>query len=141
MSIDVKIKDGWGGGVEACVSSRGQLVVAPLSFSNFYSVTAGVINTGYNIVPPKTGKIFVITDIILSANRNVGASDATVVIYTADSLTSTTVIDTIFTQEMIKQSNIAVTGLNVIATEGTWINIKTDDDDVFVNMAGYYVSA
>ena len=81
MSIDIKIKDGWGTGAEACVSPRGQLIVAPLGFSLPFNVKAELVNTGYNLVPVSSGKRFIITDIILTANKSVGASDATVDLY------------------------------------------------------------
>lgn len=141
MSIETTIKDGKGSASRACVTKRNQLVTAPLDFSTFYPVTADVIDTGYNIAPAMAKLQFIITDIVLSANRNVGVNDATVVIYEADSLTETTVAKTVFTQEMVKQTSIAITGLNIIVTEGKWLNVKTNDDDVFVNVAGYYVDA
>ena len=76
MTIKTTIKDGKGRGGEVCVTSRNQLVVAPLDFSTAYNVEADVINTAFNFVPPIAGKRFVITDILLYANKSVGASDA-----------------------------------------------------------------
>jgi len=141
MSIEVSLKDGEGSGGRAKVTSRGQVVTAPLDFSTFYNVTAGVINTAYNLVAPKTGKRFVITTIHLYANKNVGASDATVVLYESDSATSTTANETIINIEMLKQTHLILNGLNTLVTEGQWINVKTDDDDVFANIAGYFIDA
>ena len=141
MSIKTEIKDGWGNGNTACVTSRGQLITSPLDFSLIYNVKAELVNTAYNIVPPVTGKVFVVTDLILYANKSVGAGDATVTIYASDGPDSLTEVGVFFTQEMVKQTTIALSGLNIIGTEGLWINVKTDDDDVFVNMAGYYVNA
>lgn len=142
MSIKTTIKDGWGGGTEACVSSRGQLVVAPLDFSTFFQATLGVANTAVNIIPPKAGKRFVITALVFYANRNVGVNDASVEIYEASSNDTLSVDTSIFVQEIAKQtSSPSLTGLNILVSEGKWVNGKTDDDDVFVNMAGYYVDS
>ena len=135
------IRDGWGNGNKACVSPRGQLITAPLAFSKMYSATASVDATAVNIVIPEPGKQFVVTDIILFANRNVGANDATVSIFESDGPISSTVSGPIFTQEMLKQSTIALSGLNIIVTQGTWVNLITDDNTVFVNLGGYYVAA
>ena len=136
-----RISDGWGTGSKACVTSRGQLVTAPLAFSSMFSATASLDNIAVNIVQPLTGKQFVITDIILYANKGVGASDATVSIFESDGPISDAMIGGIFTQEMVKQTTIALSGLNIILSEGVWINLITDDNTVFVNIGGYYVDA
>jgi hypothetical protein len=141
MSAKVTIKDGKGNGGEACVTRRNQLIVAPLDFSLIYNVKAELVNTAYNIVPPETGKAFVVTDLIVYANKSVGAADATVVIYASDGPNSLTEVGVFFTQEMVKQTTLTMTGLNIFSPAGLWINVKTDDDDIFVNMAGYYVDA
>jgi hypothetical protein len=141
MSIKTIIHDGKGKGSEARVSSRGQLVVAPLDFSTPYNVKAEVINTAYNLVKPKLGWQFIVTDILLYANKNVGAADATVNLYEATAVDSLTIAKSIIEIEMLKQTSINLTGLNMIVTEGRWINIKTDDDDIFATIMGYYAEA
>ncbi len=40
---------------------------------------------------------------------------------------------------MLKQSARDLIGLNIIITEGSWVNGVTDDDDVFATVAGYYI--
>ena len=67
--IETKIVSG-SHNIGASVTRRGQLVTAPLSYSEFYTNTAIATATAYNLVPPKTGKKFVITDIILAADRD-----------------------------------------------------------------------
>ena len=138
MSIKTRIEYA---GRWAQVTSRGQLVTAPLDFSSAYNATADVINTGYNLVTPQTSKRFVITDILLYANRNVGVNDATVEIYEASSDSSTTVDKSLFLAEMVRQAARDLTGLNLLVTEGKWVNIKTDDDDIFATIMGYYIDA
>ena len=141
MALFTKIKDGGGNGHEVKVTSRGELIVNRLDYSTAYNTTADVINTAYNLVTPISGSRFIITGIFLYANKNVGVNDATVVLYEADSATTTTVSSTIFTAEMVKQTARDFTGLNIIINEGKWLNIKTDDDDIFATILGYYVDA
>lgn len=141
MAIDIHIAAGNGKQNLAGVSPRGQLYTAPLDYSTAYNATADVANTAANLLVPKTGKQFVITSIHLYANKNVGAGDATVVLYEATSSSTATVTKTIFTVEMPKYSYRDLTGLNLIVTEGVWVNIKTDDDDVFATVLGYYITA
>jgi len=141
MGIHVKIKDGWGGGTEACVTERGQLVTAPLEFSSAYPVTASIDDTAFNFVPPISGKQFVITDILLYANKSVGVNDATVEVYEATSATEITVDKSILAIEMLRQSSRDNTGLNLIVSPGRWVNIKTNDNTIFATIMGYYVGA
>lgn len=139
MTADSNILDGKGRGHRAAVSEYNQLIVSPAGFSEFYNATAGTDATAANLVGPIAGKRFVITAIVLYANKNVGASDATVTLYEATGPTVTTVSKTLLLQEMVQKTSLVIPGLNVIVTAGAWVNLKTDDDDVFCNMAGYYV--
>ena len=138
MSYPITI-EGQNDGVEAIVSRYGQLVTAPIDYSTAYPVKFEVAATGYNFVGPIQNFCFVITDIILTANKNVGASDATVDIYESDGSDSTTIDKSIVSLEMQKNSNLVLSGLNFITGLGIWINGKTDDDDIFATLAGYYV--
>jgi hypothetical protein len=141
MSIKSEIIDGWGSGQKACVSTRGELVVGKVDYSTSYAIEATAAATAYNFVGPISAKRFVITDILLYANKNVGAGDASVQVYEADSSTSTTITKTILDIEMVKQTARDMTGLNLIVTEGKWVNIKTDDATIFASVMGYYVRA
>ena len=141
MTISTNIEDGWGTGTKACVSTRGQLVVGPLDFSTAYTATANVINTAFNFVPPIANKRFVITDILLYANKGIGTGDATIVLYEADGVSETTSTKDILNIEMVKQTSRDITGLNLIVSEGKWVNIKTDDNTIFATIMGYYVDA
>ena len=141
MTLKINIKDGKGGAGEACVTHRNQLVVAPLDFSTAYAVTASVINTAFNFVGPQSGKQFIITDILLYANKGVGANDAAVDLYEATGDAETTVSKSILSIEMLKQTSRDISGLNLIVTAGRWVNIKTDDNTIFATIMGYYVDA
>ena len=140
MSVKTYIGDALGKGTCAGVTRYNQLITGAASYSKFYNVKAEVDDTGYNLVGPINGEQFVITSIVLYANKNVGAGDATVVLYeNSVGPTDTTETSVIITQEMLKQTTVVIPDLNLIVEEGRWVNIKTDDDDVFCNLAGYYV--
>ena len=139
MSMNIKIKDGNGLGSEASVTSRGQLVVAPLDFSSPFPGVAGAADTAVNIVEPIAGKAFIITEIILYANKSVGVNDATVELYEASTSNTIVVDKCIFNQEMVKQTTLALTGLNLLINKGKFVNLKTDDNSIFINVFGYYV--
>lgn len=141
MALKTHIIDASGTSVGARVTARGVLVVGPLEFSSSTSVTADVINTAYNLVEPQAGKIYIITAILLTSNKNVGAGNATVVLYEADSATSTTSTKDILNIEMVKSTARDLTGISLAVTVGKWVNIKTDDDDIFCTLLGYYADA
>jgi hypothetical protein len=141
MVIKNKLVDGRGRGHLVRVSSRGQLITAPLDFSDTYTQEVNATATAFNFIGPVTGKQFVITDILLYANKDVGVNDASVQIYEATSASSTTESKTILDIEMVKQTSRDITGLNLLTSEGVWLNIKTDDATIFATLMGYYVDA
>lgn len=140
--IKTSITDGNGTNTQAKVTSRGQLVVSPLDYSTAYNATAGTANTAANLLGPLTSKRFVITSITLYANQNVSnVSDATVDVYEAASSSSTTITKSVLQTNMVRQDRIILTGLNLILTEGVWLNLKTTDDDIYGTVFGYYIDA
>jgi len=147
MPISFNIEDGRGTGNLASVSSRGELIVNKTEYSCPFTAEAAVINTGYNFtdtdgnsIGPKAGKQFVVTEILVSTNRDVGAtSGALINIYEADSPTSTVVTKNIIEDlEMIRNQRIFMS-MNMILTQGKWLNIKTDDNTVRATIWGYYI--
>lgn len=143
MTIDINIEDGSGTSTTAKVSSRGQLVTGALDFSSAFTVTADVADTAFSLVPPITGKKFVITDLLIDAGKSVSASTAgTVEIYEATKVDETTIDKLILSIEMLKNTNRVITGINlIVASEGRWINLKTTDATVAATLLGYYVDA
>lgn len=141
MGVRVSICDGAGSGTGAVITTRGVLVTGPLDFSVAYNQDVDTINTAFNFVGPEVGKRFVITDILLSTDRQVGNNGAIIILYEATADNTVTVTTTILEVEMLKSTVRDMTGLNMIATEGVWINIKTDDDNVQATIMGYYVKA
>jgi hypothetical protein len=139
MVLKVELVDGSGTGNKASTTSRGELVVNKFDYSQAYTVEASVINTAYNFIGPVAGQRFVVTDFFVYANKAVGAADATVELYEASSDDTVTVDKSIFKTEMLKQTRADLTGLNLIISEGKWLNIKTDDNTIFATVMGYYV--
>ena len=124
-------------GLAARVTEFGQLVVAPLAYSTPTTNTLTAINTAVNFIEPKGNHQIVITDIILTADKNVGAAGASVQVYCATSSSTLTISDGILDIEMLKNTNRDLIGLNLIVGEGKWVNAKTDDNNVQVTI-GYY---
>jgi hypothetical protein len=134
------IKDGHGEGNRVKVSSRGQLVTAPLDYSTLHSVTLAVAGTVYNLALPVSGKQFVITDLILYADKNVGTNDASIEIFGAgDGPTGVNALGSLIELELPKKNSLVLTGLNIVIGKGLWLNATTNDNIVYINIAGYYV--
>ena len=136
--INASIVDGSGSKVRTKVTSIGQVVTAPYSYDEVSAGTLDVDNTAVNFFGPKVGQQFVLTTILLTANKNV-TTDCTVDIYEATTATATVVTKSIVNIEMLKNTGRDITGLNLLISEGSYINGKTDDDDVFVTLMGYYI--
>ena len=121
------------------ISKRGQLVTAPLDFSTFYQGSTASNNVAVNVVGPKAGSQFIITDIILAGDRSIGANGAVVDIFeNSVGPTDGTITKQIYQDEIAKQTRAVLTGLNLIVSAGRWVNVKSDDVIVRCNIAGYY---
>ena len=137
--VKVSVEGGDSGRV-ATVTPDGALAVGPVSFNLIQFNELAAINTAYNFYSPLAGKQFVVTAIFAYGDKQVAAaSNATVEVYEASS-TSATAVDKIIMQFEIGQNEFhPFTSLNLLVNEGKFINAKTDDDDVHMNILGYYV--
>lgn len=125
---------------EVEVTNFGQLVVAPLAFSKFYNASTTVNDTPVNVIEPLRRRKFIITDIILSGDRSIGANGAVTTVYENNiSGTDATQTKIIITEEIAKQTRMVATGLNIEVAEGRWVNVVSDDVIVRANIGGYYV--
>jgi len=141
MSIQTRIA---GGKVrnEALVTDLGQLVTSPLSFSNFYFAATASNDVPVNIIVPKKRHRFIITSIILSGDRSVGANGAVTTVYESSiGPLDTTQETVIITEEIAKQTRMTATNINLETNVGKWINVVSDDVIVRCNIAGYFVEA
>lgn len=120
------------------VTKRGELIVGSIEYSEPFYVELGVNAQIYNVVPAIAGKRFVITGTFIGADRNV-TTDATVHIYEALSVDGTSDRD-LFISDITRGAFVPITGLNIITQSSRWINATTDDDDIDLTIAGYYVT-
>jgi len=129
-------------GKTARITNSGELADAPLFTSKFYLGSTASNNVAVNVIPPVEGMCFIITAIILSGDRSVGASGAVTDLYeNSIGPTSATVETQIIQEEIAKQTRMTATGLHIKVSQGVWVNVKSDDVIVRANIAGYYVKA
>jgi len=141
MSTPCVIKDS-NSGFQAKVTKFGQLVVAPLQYSEPVLDNLNVIDTAFSFIKPQQGRSIVITDIIVSADNSVSnVTPAEVEIYEATEPDTTTITKGIISPRVVRADNLALTGLNLIVPEGIFVNAKTNDNNVLVTIMFYRVPA
>ncbi len=140
--IKTQIEDGGGNGRVAKVTSIGQLVTAPFAYDDTVFKELAAIDTAYNFYLPKAGQQFVITGVLFRADKDVSnTADATVVIYEATTGSTTTVAKVLIQFAVVRDDIINATALNLLVTEGLYVNAKTTDDDIHMTILGSYVDA
>ncbi len=137
----VSIVDGCGTLRRATVSETGALSVGPIRYDETSNNTMAVDNQVYNFYSPSSFEQFVITGILAFASKDVNnASDTIIEVYEADSSSSATVDKALLTFGMGSLTNLTLTPLNLLVTEGTYINARTDDNTVNMTIMGYFIS-
>jgi hypothetical protein len=128
-------------GEGARVTEFGQLVVAPVAYSSITQQSAVSPDVAYNLATPTEGQQIVVTAIVLTGGRDIGASGATVQLYLADSPSAVVFSpeDAVLALEIVKNGQLVLNGLNLITEAGKWINIKTDDATVYATILFYRV--
>ena len=130
---------GGGNGIAAKVTASGQLVTAPLSFDETKFIELAEPNTAYSFYPPKPNCAFIITGFIAKADKQVSSTvDADVVIYEAATEGTTTASKVLFQVAMVEGDLIIPTPINILVSEGVYVNAKTTDDDIHMTVIGYY---
>lgn len=138
MPIGVYVRDGRNDRA-VDITPNGEMVVSAIKPNISVHHKMDTINTAYNFAPIVTGKRMILQNILVYGNKNVGINDATVTIYTADALESTTPIRTVLEFEVPEKQSRDIIGLNLDLGSGVFLNATTDDNDVFLTMMGYYV--
>ena len=138
MAVPVCIVDPKTGN-KATVSEFGQLTVSPVDYSVPVQETLNVTNTAFTMIEPVDGKLIIITDIILTANKSVGVNDATVTLYTTSVKGELIPVGNILELEMQQKSSLPITGINAKIESGLYVNAKTDDNDIFITLMYYRV--
>ncbi len=126
------------GGNRASITQLGQQVTAPFAYDLVVAKTLETDNVAVTFYEPRVDNQFVVTGILLTADSNVTGS-ALIDIFETAAEGSGTIDKAILHVEILKNGNRDITGLNILVTEGKHINAKTDDDDVFVTIMGYYI--
>jgi len=126
----------------ALVTEYGQLVTAPISYSEPYYVDLAVAATPYEIVKGKTGKRFIITSLLVASDKNFASTTTseTVTVYEAAAEDISASLNTIFQVDLLRNDRLVATGLNLITLEGrSLVGIAPTSVAVDVTIAGYYV--
>ena len=122
------------------VVNGGSLSVLPPHYNKVFNAEMLNINTVYNLVPGIANYYFVGNVLTMHANRLVGANDATVIIYGSSTIDGDYVEGNAFIKlEMAAKSTVVIPNMNLITlAKGLFVNCKTDDNNVYVNLIGYY---
>lgn len=124
---------------EASISSNGETITRPFDYSLFSFQLLDTVDVAFNHYKPKTGFQFVITGVVISGNRDIGVNGSICSLYTANSATSATAIDTTFEIEVPKSTVLPFVQPNTIIGENVFLNSKCDDNSVRVGVFGYFV--
>ena len=140
MSHKTKLDDGFfGTGKTAGVSTHGQLTVGPFAHDDAKFIKFDIPDIAFNFVIPMDRHCFVITGILLKADKQVSNTvDATVVIYEAEEPDTTDVDRILFQFSVVSGDIIPFVALNLAVTVGKFINGKTDDANIHVTLMGYF---
>ena len=78
--------------------------------------------------------------VIATGDKQVGANeDATVTIFEASDATTSTQDKVLLTFVLTQSTVVSLLPLNIIVNEGKFVNGETDNDDVHMNIFGYYI--
>lgn len=141
MSLMMQLEDGHGTDRRAVITQYGELAVGQLHYSSSSSANLDVVNTAYNLIPPRDQQDhIIITGIALTANRNVGTSDAGIQLYTTDVGPDSRTQETLLIQtELAKNDTLVLNPIAIEVPPAKWVNAETNDDDVFVTLLYYYI--
>lgn len=141
MPVPVELVGGQGSR-KAIVTPLGQLVTAPLAYDDTVFLELAEPSTAYNFYGPKQGQQFVMTGIVAKADRDVSNTvDAIVVLYESTGPKVTDIFKTLFQGAMVRGEQVILLPLNILVSEGKYLNGKTTDDDIHVSVMGYYIQA
>ena len=128
------------GSVPIASSHVGQLVTTAYAYDEVSFNELAANDTAYNFYKPRAHHQFIITGIMAKADKQVsGSVDAVVEIYEASSVSSTVVEKVLYQDAMVEGDRLSLIGLNIVVREGFFINAKTSDDDIHMNIMGYYI--
>lgn len=136
--LDVRIVGKDGDAVN--ISPNGELATAPLRYNEVVSLELGTINTAENFFLPLSGQQFVVTNVYAYGDKEVAAnSNAVVDIYEAVDDNTLTVSKSILRFEIGQNEFQAFQQINLLVNPNRFINAKTDDEDIHLNIFGFYI--
>ena len=139
MPVEAIITGG-ASGLSARVNREGALAVGRVKYDLSSFNNMAVDDQVYNFYTPRPAQQFVITGMKLRAGFGVSnAADATVEIFEAPDVDSATVSKVIHTELMTRSTAADMFPLNLLVSEGVWVNGRTDDNSVSGTIFGYYI--
>ena len=139
MTIEIVIKDS-DTGQTARVTPFGQLVTAPIEYDDTVSVLLNADNIVFNLLTPTTGERIVITGFVISATKDISPSDpADILIYESDAIDSAVSSRSLIEPQLLRATNLPITGINMIVSQGTWVNATTTDSGIVLTVLFYRV--
>jgi len=139
MPLGVKIQ-GPSDSLAARVNKVGELGVSRIGFDLTSFQEMNATGDPFTLYDPRSNQQFVITAIRIKAGRDVSNTvSANVTIFEATQ-SGAAAVDRVLFQELVGRSEDAtLTGINILVNEGKFINAKTTDATVSVNVLGFYV--
>ncbi len=140
MVVPITVEDSNGKGTGLAITEHGEALIRRFANSDPIFKDMDLVDTAYNFFRAKGGQQFIITDVIAVADRDVGVNGATVIIYEATDALTITVDKVLLQLELAKSTTppFTLTGVAFEVNVGKYVSAKTDDDDVFMTIAGYY---
>jgi hypothetical protein len=125
---------------KAVVSKIGQLITSPYTYDTTKFLELDATGTAFNFYTPKVGLQFVISGFRGKAARSVSTTvDADIVIYESDADDSTTELRIIYQDALIRGEDFNIFPANILVSEGNYVNAKTTDASIYMNIFGYYI--
>lgn len=127
--------------VLAKISPLGELIVAPLSYSEAFYQLIDTADTPFLLVPAEGGKHFILTGIILASTKTFGSATVaeTIQIYEATPDDINASLKVVLKIDMLKNERIIATNINLKLGASRAIVATASDNNVDVTFAGYYI--
>lgn len=125
----------------AKVSSLGEVIVAPLSYSEAFYQLIDTADTPFLLVPAEGGKHFILTGIILASTKTFGTATTaeTITVYEATPDDIGTNLKTVLKLDLLKNERTLATGINLKLSSSKAIVATATDTFVDITFAGYYI--
>jgi len=127
-------------GTRSEVTKSGEVVVAPLSYSDTVFASMETVDIAYNFFQPKFEKQFVITGLLAFADKDINDASATdIIVHEATAVASTVEDKVLMHFGMAKLSLLPFAPLNILVNSGVFVNAKTNDNNVLITITGYFI--